>query len=85
MRPTFVLRPDTELVWGSLDHTTPEEFAARYPDVRGIIGELITMLGHYEISATWAIVGHLLLGSCSGQHEDVACGVAGSGPNLPLF
>jgi len=85
MRPTFVLSLDTELVWGSLDHTTPEAFAARYPDVRGVIGELITMLGHYEISATWAIVGHLLLGSCTGQHGDVACGVAGSRSNLPLF
>ena len=85
MRPTFVLSLDTELVWGTLDHTTPEGFAARYPDVRGVIGELITMLGHYEISATWAIVGHLLLGSCTGQHGDVACGVAGSRSNLPLF
>jgi hypothetical protein len=85
MRPTFVLSLDTELVWGSLDHTTPEEFATRYPDVRGVIAELITMLRQYEISATWAIVGHLFLESCTGQHGDVACGVAGSRSNLPLF
>lgn len=77
MRPTFVLSIDAELVWGSFDHTTPDRFAARYPDLRGTITRLLQTLEDFEVSATWALVGHLFLASCErGQdgraHPDLA-------------
>jgi len=64
LRPTFVLSLDTELFWGSFDIVSPERFAMRYPDVRPTIAELLRTLEEYEISATWALVGHLFLASC---------------------
>jgi peptidoglycan/xylan/chitin deacetylase (PgdA/CDA1 family) len=64
MTGTFVFSLDTELVWGSFDHTTPERFDRRYPDGRGAIADVLRLLDRYEISATWAVVGHLFLGAC---------------------
>jgi peptidoglycan/xylan/chitin deacetylase (PgdA/CDA1 family) len=62
--PTFALTFDTELIWGSFDHTPPDVFARRYPDVRRTIASVIRLLDRYEVSATWAIVGHLFLNEC---------------------
>jgi peptidoglycan/xylan/chitin deacetylase (PgdA/CDA1 family) len=64
MTGTFVLSLDTELIWGSFDHMSDAEFARRYPDVRGTIERIIALLDRYEIPATWAVVGHLLLDGC---------------------
>ena len=80
-----MLSLDTELVWGSLDHTPPEVFARRYQDLRGVISELLVLLGRYDISATWAIVGHLFLRSCAGRHGDIVCGASGTREDNPLF
>lgn len=64
MTGTFVLSLDTELVWGSFDHTSAEDFGQHYPDIRGTIADILRLLEQHEISATWAVVGHLFLGSC---------------------
>jgi hypothetical protein len=64
MRPTFALTFDTELIWGSFDRTSPEDFARRYPDVRGTVNALLGLLDQFEVAATWAVVGHLFLPAC---------------------
>lgn len=64
LRPTFVLSLDTELIWGSFDHTSPARFGSRYPGLRPVIRALVTLLEDLEIAATWAVVGHLFLDSC---------------------
>jgi len=64
-RPTFVLSIDTELVWGSFDHVAPADFAARYPDERGVIRDILALLDRHDVAATWAVVGHLFLAGCA--------------------
>jgi len=64
MTGTFVLSLDTELVWGSFDHTSAADFERRYPDIRGVIADILGLLERHEISATWAVVGHLFLRAC---------------------
>jgi peptidoglycan/xylan/chitin deacetylase (PgdA/CDA1 family) len=65
MRPTFIISLDEELVWGSFDHTAPARFAERYPDLRGVVRELLRVFDRHDVPATWAIVGHLFLHSCT--------------------
>lgn len=64
MKPAFVISLDTELVWGSFDKIPALKWAAEYPDVRGVIGDLVRLFERYEVGATWAVVGHLFLDSC---------------------
>ncbi len=65
LRPTFVLSLDTELVWGSFDIVSPEKFDSWYPDLRRVIRGILDALVDHEMSATWAVVGHLFLNSCA--------------------
>jgi peptidoglycan/xylan/chitin deacetylase (PgdA/CDA1 family) len=62
---TFALTFDTELIWGSFDSTTPAEFERLYPDIRGTIDRILRLLERHDVSATWAVVGHLFLAACS--------------------
>jgi peptidoglycan/xylan/chitin deacetylase (PgdA/CDA1 family) len=62
---TFSITFDTELIWGSFDSMTPSAFERRYPDVRGTIARMLSLLERYEVAATWAVVGHVFLRSCS--------------------
>ena len=64
MTGVFTLTFDTELIWGSFDHSSAEAFEREYPDERKTIDGLIRLLERYEISATWAVVGHLFLSEC---------------------
>jgi peptidoglycan/xylan/chitin deacetylase (PgdA/CDA1 family) len=72
LTPTFTLTFDTELIWGSFDHTPPERFARLYPDIRATIGSVLRLLDRYEISATWAVVGHLFLSECRRDSSGIA-------------
>ena len=74
MTGTLILSFDTELIWGSFDTKTPEEFGRLYPDVRGTIDRLLSLLDRYEVSATWAVLGHVFLSACSRD----ACGARAS-------
>jgi peptidoglycan/xylan/chitin deacetylase (PgdA/CDA1 family) len=65
LRPTFVLSLDTELIWGSFDFASPDEFESSYPALRETIAVILTALEDYEIAATWAVVGHLFLDACA--------------------
>jgi hypothetical protein len=60
----FTLTLDTELIWGSFDHSTAAEFEHHYPDERATIDGMLRLLERYEVSATWALVGHLFLDEC---------------------
>lgn len=62
--PTFVLSLDTELLWGSFDHTPTRKWALRHGDTRAVISDILGLLDEFAIPATWALVGHLFLSSC---------------------
>ncbi len=70
--PTCTLTLDTELIWGSFDQTSPERFARTYPDIRGTIASILRVLERYEVSATWAVLGHLFLSECRRDAAGIA-------------
>lgn len=72
MTATFVITFDTELIWGSFTHTPDADFDRRYPDVRGTIDRILALLERHEVSATWAIVGHLFLSACERGEDGAA-------------
>lgn len=72
MTPTFTLTFDTELIWGSFDQMPAERFARLYPDIRGTIESVLRLLDQYEVSATWAVLGHLFLSECRRDTSGIA-------------
>ena len=70
--PTFALTFDTELVWGSFDHLSAARFEGTYPDIRGTVESIINLLERNEISATWAVLGHLFLDRCERDSNGIA-------------
>jgi peptidoglycan/xylan/chitin deacetylase (PgdA/CDA1 family) len=72
----FTLSLDFELIWGTLDKGGPERFRRACEIEREVvIDRLLSLLGEFEISATWCIVGHLFLDSCAPvngvKHPDI--------------
>ena len=72
----FVLSLDTELCWGVVDK--PEQLKNNlkyYEQARNCIEKILILLEKYNISATWAIVGHLFLQECNStegqRHLDI--------------
>jgi peptidoglycan/xylan/chitin deacetylase (PgdA/CDA1 family) len=64
----FCISIDTELLWGRHDlHYQP--FIQRSSKERQIISSLLSLFKKYSIPATWAIVGHLFLDSCTPFNE----------------
>jgi len=68
-RGIFCLSFDFELAWGSFYNSSiePLKRKARLTRER-VFPQLLELLTRYQISATWATVGHLLLKSCDGNH-----------------
>jgi peptidoglycan/xylan/chitin deacetylase (PgdA/CDA1 family) len=65
----FVLSLDTELAWGCCgDQKSIKISKSYFLDARKSIHTLINLFEKYDISATWAVVGHLFLSHC--QHEN---------------
>ena len=62
---TFVLSLDTELAWGSFDLGIQERERELFYNTRSCIWRLLGLLEKYQISATFALVGHLMLDECS--------------------
>ena len=62
---------DTEMAWGTFDHDGHRTFKTAYLKYRPIVDRLLELFQRYEISATWATVGHLFLDRCDGQHADL--------------
>ncbi|MBI5251476.1 MAG: polysaccharide deacetylase family protein [Desulfomonile tiedjei] len=69
-RAIFVVSVDTELAWGSFDHGGLENYVGHYAQEREIIRKLLDLFGCYDISATWAVVGHLFLERCAREGPD---------------
>lgn len=57
---TFCISIDLELAWGNWDRITPTYIRECQLLERPIVERLIQLFNKYDISATWAIVGHLL-------------------------
>jgi peptidoglycan/xylan/chitin deacetylase (PgdA/CDA1 family) len=68
-RGTCVVSIDTELAWGAAHRRDGSAPAHRYELEREVIGRLLDLFARYEISATWAVVGHLFLDRCARDHE----------------
>ncbi|RQG97109.1 polysaccharide deacetylase family protein [Natrarchaeobius chitinivorans] len=65
---SVVISLDAELGWGFHDLESP-------PDDRVEAGRrgwstMLELLDTYDVPATWAVVGHLMLESCDGRHDD---------------
>ncbi len=68
-RGVFTLSLDLELIWGTLDLFGPERFRRACAIEREVvIDRLLGLLTEFEISATWLVVGHLLLDRCCGTN-----------------
>ncbi|MTI66926.1 MAG: hypothetical protein FH753_10045 [Firmicutes bacterium] len=58
----FTLSLDTELSWGTVDKSNKRiKNKFYYENTREVIYSLLNLMEKYNISATWAIVGHLFL------------------------
>ncbi|HHT66587.1 MAG: hypothetical protein ACOX25_02700 [Caldicoprobacterales bacterium] len=72
---TFLLSLDTELAWGSFDLGLTEKLKADFANTRVCLSRLLGLLERYQIKATFAFVGHLMLEKCSPaqgkKHENV--------------
>jgi hypothetical protein len=76
-RGVFTLSFDFELIWGTLDKSGPHGFApACAVEREQVIDALLAMLEELEISATWCVLGHIMLRSCSPsdgiKHPEIA-------------
>ena len=67
-RGTMVVSLDLELCWGRFDKVPVPMLEADASEERIQIRRLLALLDRYEIPATWAIVGHLMLAGCS-RHD----------------
>lgn len=63
-RGVFTLSLDFELIWGTLDLHGPGAFTAACLRERALVGRLLDLLEAHRMSATWCVLGHLLLGRC---------------------
>jgi peptidoglycan/xylan/chitin deacetylase (PgdA/CDA1 family) len=65
---SVVLSIDAELGWGHHDREIPP--AKRLRTARRGWIRLLHLLDEYQIPSTWAIVGHLFVNHCDGEHAD---------------
>jgi peptidoglycan/xylan/chitin deacetylase (PgdA/CDA1 family) len=71
----MVVSIDTELAWGEMHRRDGTQGRHRFDAEREVIDRLLTLFARYDVSATWAVVGHLFLDAC---HDD------GHGPHPEL-
>lgn len=64
-RGTMVLSLDLELSWGRFDKIPVEVLGAESLAERRAIKRFLALLDQYEMPATWAMVGHLMLDGCA--------------------
>lgn len=68
----MVLSLDLELSWGRFDKLSTNVLDAQSLEERNRIKRLLALLDQYEIPATWAMVGHLMLDSCTRDQDGQA-------------
>jgi peptidoglycan/xylan/chitin deacetylase (PgdA/CDA1 family) len=71
---SVVVSVDAELGWGFHDLANPP--TARVENARSGWRTLADLCERYDVPATWAVVGHLLLEDCDGRHADHPLGAA---------
>jgi peptidoglycan/xylan/chitin deacetylase (PgdA/CDA1 family) len=59
--PVFIVSLDFELYWGVRDLMTVEAYRSHLEGVRVVVPRLLQLFRDYEIRATWATVGFLML------------------------
>ena len=64
-RGVAVVSIDTELAWGESHHCDGAGPRRDYGTERAVIDQILAVFDRYDISATWAIVGHLFLDQCA--------------------
>ncbi len=71
----FVVSIDLEMSWGAVHHGSPHDDSP-YRAERDVVALVLSAMERHGIAATWAIVGHLFLETCSPvggvKHPDVA-------------
>ncbi|RJR42049.1 MAG: DUF2334 domain-containing protein [Desulfobacteraceae bacterium] len=68
-RGAFCFSFDFELAWGNFDRYGMDSLEKKSLIARKtVLPRLLEMLGNHRISATWAVVGHLMLDSCNKDH-----------------
>ena len=65
---SVVISVDAELGWGFHDYDEPP--VDRVENGRRGWQTLLALFDRFEVPATWAVVGHLLLDDCDGVHAD---------------
>lgn len=60
----FLFSLDTELAWGYFDQYRPGRFSNGGVWERKAVQRLLDIFDEFEISATWAVVGHMFFASC---------------------
>jgi hypothetical protein len=60
----FVVSIDLEMSWGAIHHGAPHDDSP-YRQERRVVEDVLAAMERHNIAATWAIVGHLFLDSCS--------------------
>jgi peptidoglycan/xylan/chitin deacetylase (PgdA/CDA1 family) len=71
-RGSVVISIDAELGWGFHDLESPPRERIERSREGWLV--LANLLDEYDVPATWAIVGHLLLEDCDGTHADHPAG-----------
>lgn len=57
----LVISIDLELAWGVWDHVSPDDVDLASRLELSIVHELVALLDEYDVPATWAIVGRLMV------------------------
>lgn len=65
---TVVISLDAELAWGFHDFQQLPQH--RIKNARSSWSHLVNLFEEFDIPATWAIVGHLFLEECDGEHSE---------------
>lgn len=82
---TMVLSLDLELSWGRFDTLPITVLDAESLEERTSIKRLLELLSRFDIPATWAMVGHLMLDGCARDHDGMAHANIKSRPRYSWF
>ena len=85
---TFVVSLDLELAWGTRGRPSADKVGHYLNGTRAAIDRMLELFQQYEISATWVMVGGLLLGGSNrhpllsdARYADIPIGDCRSQPN----
>jgi peptidoglycan/xylan/chitin deacetylase (PgdA/CDA1 family) len=68
----MVVSLDLELAWGRFDHIPIPTLEHESKQERRHITPLLALFDRYDIPATWAVVGHLMLEKCLRDRQGIA-------------